>query len=70
MDSIQSSKAYTLITGASGGIGQKLAEEFAKKKANLVCIARRADALKATTLRLMECYPIQVLWLSIDLTEK
>ena len=38
--------AYTLITGASGGIGFALAEEFAKNHHNLILVARNEDKLK------------------------
>ncbi|XP_065847984.1 11-beta-hydroxysteroid dehydrogenase B [Euphorbia lathyris] len=35
-----------LITGASSGIGEQIAYEYAKKKANLVLIARRENRLR------------------------
>jgi short-subunit dehydrogenase len=34
-----------LITGSSGGIGEDFAVEFAKRKVNLVLVARREDKL-------------------------
>ncbi|MBC2717436.1 MAG: SDR family NAD(P)-dependent oxidoreductase [Desulfobacteraceae bacterium] len=40
--------AWVVITGASRGIGVTIAEEFAKKKANLILIARSMDGLKKT----------------------
>lgn len=39
---------WVVITGASRGIGVTIAEEFAKKKANLILVARSADGLKKT----------------------
>ena len=40
--------AWVLITGASRGIGVTIAEEFARKKANLILVARSMDGLKKT----------------------
>ena len=37
---------WIVITGASRGIGVTIAEEFAKKKANLILVARSTDGLK------------------------
>ena len=38
--------AWVIITGASRGIGYNIAEEFAKRKTNIILIARSMDALK------------------------
>ena len=40
--------AWVIVTGASRGIGVTIAEEFARKKANLILIARSMDGLKKT----------------------
>ena len=46
-----------LITGSSGGIGEDFAVEFAKRKANLVLVARREDKLAQLRTRLLELSP-------------
>ena len=43
-----------LITGSSGGIGEDFAVEFAKRKVNLVLVARREDKLAQLRTRLLE----------------
>ena len=46
-----------LITGSSGGIGEDFAVEFAKRKVNLVLVARREDKLAQVRTRLLEQNP-------------
>lgn len=46
-----------LITGSSGGIGEDFAVEFAKRKVNLVLVARRLDKLTELRTRLLELSP-------------
>ncbi|WP_136066667.1 SDR family oxidoreductase [Modicisalibacter radicis] len=53
-----------LITGASGGIGQALVQEFAVAGARILISGRRTEPLEA----LVECYPGQVTALAADLT--
>ncbi len=48
----------TLITGASTGIGTCFAEEYAKRKHNLVLVARSGDKLQALAKRLSEAHGI------------
>lgn len=54
--------AWVVITGASRGIGVTIAEEFAKKKANLILIARSAEGLKETCVKVEniggKAYPV------------
>ncbi|MDI5919468.1 SDR family oxidoreductase [Halomonas sp. LR5S13] len=53
-----------LITGASGGIGQALVDEFAAAGATLLVTGRRGEALEALVAR----HPGQVTALAADLT--
>jgi 3-hydroxy acid dehydrogenase / malonic semialdehyde reductase len=54
------------ITGASSGIGEACAIEFAKLKANLVLAARRVDRLKQLADQLEKEYQIKVNYLEFD----
>ncbi len=58
---------YTLITGASSGIGEELAKVFAKNRHNLILIARNQKKLEELQLNLESRYNIKVQILSIDL---
>jgi short-subunit dehydrogenase len=48
-----------LITGASAGLGEELARQFAAKGHNLALAARREDRLKALQEELTAAYPAQ-----------
>ena len=60
-------KTYTLITGASGGIGNELAKEFAKNGHNLILVARRQDKLIRLKDDLKKLYNIDVIIICKDL---
>jgi uncharacterized protein len=60
--------AYALITGASGGIGLELAEELARRKTDLLLLARSEDKLKEICSRLVSTYQIKAAYLSLDLS--
>lgn len=57
-----------LITGASSGIGQALAECFARDKYNLVLVGRNIEALNAMALVFNEKYKINVVNIFADLS--
>jgi len=62
------SNPYALIAGGSKGIGYALAEALAKRKYNLVLIARGMDSLIAAKQKLESAYGIHVDILSYDLS--
>jgi uncharacterized protein len=59
---------YSVITGASKGIGKAIAFELAKSKQNLLLIARSAAELEALCVELHEKFNIEARFLAIDLS--
>lgn len=59
-----------LITGATGGIGQGLAEGFASEGATLYLTGRRSDALATLRTRLAERFDASVETCAMDLAEQ
>ena len=59
-----------LITGASSGIGEALAENFARDGYDLVLVARSEDKLLALKRRLAKDYKIEVLVEPADLSRR
>jgi len=60
---------YTLITGASSGIGSACAKLLAEQGKNLILIARRKKALEKLQIELLEKHPISILIYQVDLSE-
>lgn len=58
----------TLITGASGGIGEAFARKLAQEKHNLVLVARSEDKLHKLCDELMLKHQITAHYVAIDLT--
>jgi len=59
---------YTLITGASAGIGEVFAKQLAQQGNNLILTARRKDKLDALAKELSDTYNIKVETLAADLS--
>ncbi|HEY0702623.1 MAG TPA: SDR family oxidoreductase [Candidatus Acidoferrales bacterium] len=60
---------WSLITGASAGIGLELAKLLAASGANLVLTARRADRLQQIAAELQSAHNIKVEIVAADLTQ-
>lgn len=67
MELSKNTETYTLITGASRGIGKSLAEVFAQKGNNLILVARSKDDLEKVLAALTEKYNVKVFSIVIDL---
>lgn len=66
-----SNKTYTLVTGASNGIGKAFAEECAARGRNVLLVALPEPKLEETANSLIEQYPEQTFQhLGINLMEK
>lgn len=61
---------FALITGASRGIGLAIAEELARRKFDLLLVARSESALQSVSQRLATSYGVKTDYLAIDLAEK
>jgi uncharacterized protein len=59
----------TLITGASGGIGEALVYEFAKERGTLVLVARGGDALARVAMQAKERGAARVETVTLDLAQ-
>ncbi len=59
-----------IITGASSGIGEALATQFAEKGSNIVIAARSADKLESFALTLRNKYGVKVLCVTTDVSKQ
>lgn len=55
---VQNTDKYTVITGASSGIGYEAAKAFAGRSSNLILIARRIDRLEALKQEILTLHPM------------
>jgi len=61
---------YALVAGGSKGIGYAIAEALAKRKFNLILIARHVDSLQSAKSKLESAYGIHVEMLQYDLSKE
>lgn len=61
-------KNYSLITGASSGIGYELAKRFAKNGHDVILVARQENKLVQLARELEKKYPIHARVMAIDLS--
>ncbi|ERJ13766.1 SDR family NAD(P)-dependent oxidoreductase [Haloplasma contractile] len=59
---------YTIITGATSGIGKELAFKYASNGFNLILIARRSKVLDTIKRRLQGKYNVSIAYVSCDLS--
>lgn len=59
---------YTLLTGASSGIGLELAHEFAKHKHHLILVARSTQKLEELKTAIEDKYEVVAEVISLDLS--
>jgi uncharacterized protein len=64
-----SSGKTALVTGASGGIGQAIAEQFARDRVDLVIVARSAEQLEANAAKWKGQYGVAVTVIASDLAQ-
>jgi len=67
---MKTSNVYTLITGASHGIGKAFCYELARRGHNLFIIALPNKLLHAVETELIEIYDVRVIPMGIDLTHE
>lgn len=63
-------KTYSLITGASGGIGHDLALLAAADGKNLVLVARSVEKLEKLTETIEQNYKVEVISIDVDLSDE
>ncbi|MDP4146026.1 MAG: SDR family oxidoreductase, partial [Bacillota bacterium] len=61
---------FSLVTGASGGIGKEIAKELGKRGNNLVLVARSKKGLEEFAKELVQEFKVRVLIISVDLSKE
>lgn len=67
---MKSASKYTLITGASSGIGYELASVFAKNNHHLILVARSTSKLESLKAEIEKNYQVVAEVISIDLAKQ
>ena len=66
---MQPAKRYTVVTGASSGIGYETAKAFADRGKNLIVAARRKSNLESLKYEILEKHPtLDVVIKTVDLS--
>ena len=66
---MEPTKKYTVITGASSGIGRETVKAFANRGKNLIVAARRTENLEALKCEILEQHPtLDVVIRTVDLS--
>jgi uncharacterized protein len=60
---------WALVAGASVGLGAAWADELARRKLNLILLARRAEPLEALAAQLRSAHGVEVRTVAADLAE-
>lgn len=69
MVKIKRNNKYTVITGASSGIGYEIAKAFAKRGKNLVIVARSKENLEKLKMEILHDHPsLDVIVKNVDLS--
>jgi len=61
-------RSFAFITGASKGIGKAIAEELAKRKFNLILVARNEGLLHHVADQIRQTYDVEVSCIATDLS--
>jgi short-subunit dehydrogenase len=61
--------AYALVTGASKGIGLAIAEQFARRKTDLLLVARSEGQLQEAAARIASQYGVKASYYVLDLAK-
>ena len=60
---------WAMVAGASEGLGAAFAEELAKRRLNLILIARRLENLEVLSKKLINNYQVEIKCHSMDLAD-